>query len=740
MTVLSAKKDGGKYGHIDFKPPKGVAEAAERGLELRKETGEGGLSTKEAGKMKIGSGVARAVSLSKRQNQSPETIRMMVGFFARHSAYKKKHKKEPKGPARISWLLWGGDPGEAWANKIKNQMERADEKAKKSKSSASAHHPPSSMTLENLEQIIRDIKDLVGLIDPEDELEGWVEDLVSQSKTQLSNVTNYLENKEDPTIIASKEDGDSDYVPKKYLGSLKGKERKSRRREIDVRRDEPSDDPKSYRPFRSDKDPKTGEPRKTRRSEHTLAYEKMFGKPKASTVSADAKLDKALKNKSDASGVPVSILRQVYKRGLAAWRTGHRPGANQHQWGMARVNSFLTGGKTRYTADKDLWEKHKSKASTLSGMAFPKPHDAWKKLRGKLPIPTEFEGHEGVWEDKIAPRLGVSPKASVEQRAPVIGGRRRYHHRPLTTWKLQGRKGFLTLTTDPMEAKTWNRLKSKRHVAMPRIKDVFEVRLKGDKKLWAIHHEPLSYPPEEDWYLFIDTFFRWRAMSKDALKPAKESDLKEFLEWVLIPEREDVRVQQRRRQEIAIPFNLKQKRDDKIEKVRKQIWMDTGLKEKVKWAKSTLAFLAKNKIAHRDLDPSNLGKTAKGRTVITNLAESRSQGKNIGRIGRVRGSYNTISSSKSSFAQTVQAIHSLMEPEAPELTSVQLLSGSGRRVYGLVHMDEHMRAAVLAAAGVGSFDPAKVEKGLSKLFKFAEMHGEKAYRLYDKVVLSLEGM
>jgi hypothetical protein len=34
------------------------------------------------------------------------------------------------------------------------------------------------------------------------------------------------------------------------------------------------------------------------------------------------------------------------KRGMAAWKTGHRPGANQEQWGYARVNSFLTGGKT----------------------------------------------------------------------------------------------------------------------------------------------------------------------------------------------------------------------------------------------------------------------------------------------------------------------------------------------------------------------------------------------------------
>jgi hypothetical protein len=31
----------------------------------------------------------------------------------------------------------------------------------------------------------------------------------------------------------------------------------------------------------------------------------------------------------------------------------------KEQWGVARVYSFVMGGKTRSTADKDLWEKHK---------------------------------------------------------------------------------------------------------------------------------------------------------------------------------------------------------------------------------------------------------------------------------------------------------------------------------------------------------------------------------------------
>ena len=80
------------------------------------------------------------------------------------------------------------------------------------------------------------------------------------------------------------------------------------------------------------------------------------------TVNEDVQLDekiKGLENKSKKSGIAYGILKKVYDRGMEAWRSGHRPGATQHQWAFARVNSFITGGKTRTTADKDLWAQHK---------------------------------------------------------------------------------------------------------------------------------------------------------------------------------------------------------------------------------------------------------------------------------------------------------------------------------------------------------------------------------------------
>jgi hypothetical protein len=68
-----------------------------------------------------------------------------------------------------------------------------------------------------------------------------------------------------------------------------------------------------------------------------------------------------LKKKAEQTGISYGILKQVYDRGVAAWRTGHRPGTTPSQWGFARVNSFATGGRTRQTTDADLWAKHKGK-------------------------------------------------------------------------------------------------------------------------------------------------------------------------------------------------------------------------------------------------------------------------------------------------------------------------------------------------------------------------------------------
>jgi len=387
--------------------------------------------------------------------------------------------------------------------------------------------------------------------------------------------------------------------------------------------------------------------------------------------------------------------------------------------------------------------------------AFKVPHDAWKHIKhGNLDQPDEFVEHPKMWK-RIAKRLGIDPERGVRQRAPVIGGRRRYHHRPLTTWELPKQAGSITLTPDKMEGKAWNRMKSKRHPAMPVVHDVFEVRLRGKKPMWAIHHDTLRWPPEQDWLLFVDTFFRWRAMQYGGLRPADPEDVQEFLEYVAAvdePSVYDPSEVRRRRPDQAIPF-AKKERGDHLMKARQSVWRDPGLERKVRWAKSILSFLKQNNVKHRDLDPSNLGKTRRGKTVVTNIAESRSKGRNTGRTGRISGSGapsrpipindhdNHFGPSKvAPLLRTAQAYSFLIEgPDAPLLESSAFLSGGTRRTVGLIHLCPYKRAALLEAAfGIG-FPEETVRKGLKKLEELANYHGEKAWHVYEVCKKRLAG-
>jgi len=75
----------------------------------------------------------------------------------------------------------------------------------------------------------------------------------------------------------------------------------------------------------------------------------------------DESSDAGLAAKAKKSGISIETLRKVYRRGVAAWNSGHRPGTTPQQWGMARVNSYITKGKgTYHGADKDLREEEES--------------------------------------------------------------------------------------------------------------------------------------------------------------------------------------------------------------------------------------------------------------------------------------------------------------------------------------------------------------------------------------------
>lgn len=121
------------------------------------------------------------------------------------------------------------------------------------------------------------------------------------------------------------------------------------------------DDPKAYKELPGD----TKGKKMLQTSRHTKKYHDMFGEEKVNEEEKKQSTDRSpidnsavetgLKNKSEDTGVPIGILRAVMRRGMAAWKSGHRPGAGQEQWGYARVNSFLTKGKGTWgKADKDL--------------------------------------------------------------------------------------------------------------------------------------------------------------------------------------------------------------------------------------------------------------------------------------------------------------------------------------------------------------------------------------------------
>ena len=129
------------------------------------------------------------------------------------------------------------------------------------------------------------------------------------------------------------------YWPIKYYRGLSTRKTRQRKREITRRAKMSFKNPKAYRPFKTDRGVKT------RKSSYTERFHRKY--PDAKSLSEIAK----------ATGISKSILDTVYDRGMAAWRTGHRPGASQQAWGMARVHSFVMKGKTWRTADSDLARK-----------------------------------------------------------------------------------------------------------------------------------------------------------------------------------------------------------------------------------------------------------------------------------------------------------------------------------------------------------------------------------------------
>lgn len=163
--------------------------------------------------------------------------------------------------------------------------------------------------------------------------------------------------------------------PDPYMKDLDDKTEKKKKEQMKKQAEMDDDDPDAYKEMPgSEEARKSG---KTKTSDHTKKYHELYGDEDEKNESAnklvvneaddtekkstdrgpleDDAMETGLKNKAKESGVPIGILRAVMRRGLAAWKTGHRPGAAQAQWGYARVNAFLTKGEGTWGgADSDL--------------------------------------------------------------------------------------------------------------------------------------------------------------------------------------------------------------------------------------------------------------------------------------------------------------------------------------------------------------------------------------------------
>ena len=164
-----------------------------------------------------------------------------------------------------------------------------------------------------------------------------------------------VDEKEDPDLKKKKGTQPAKYFAKDAEGDEMAKSTKDKRDAHFKKQAKKDDDTKSaYKPAPGDATAKT------KPSKYTNKMKKLF--PDLYKEMVDESATKSLQKKADASGISLGILKKVFDRGLAAWKGGHRPGTTAVQWGHARVNSFISGGKTRTTGDADLWKQHKGKS------------------------------------------------------------------------------------------------------------------------------------------------------------------------------------------------------------------------------------------------------------------------------------------------------------------------------------------------------------------------------------------
>lgn len=130
LTAMERTPSGALYGPrrveemrttfrgISFVPPASVRDQAAEGLELVAAGHRGGTDI----------GYGRAVQLATMPFVYPRDVYRMKDYFARHAVDLRSPaaRRGEITPGVIAHLIWGGDPGREWAERVVAQMDKRE--------------------------------------------------------------------------------------------------------------------------------------------------------------------------------------------------------------------------------------------------------------------------------------------------------------------------------------------------------------------------------------------------------------------------------------------------------------------------------------------------------------------------------------------------------------------------------------------------------------------------------------
>lgn len=342
--------------------PKAVRDAAMRGLRLSYKNNYGGWEF---------FGIARAIQLALVPKVPMRTRERMVRYLEAHEKDKAgSNFGNDAKPSRgyMAWLNWGGDPAVAWNARdgIARATYGASARRRNSAASTAAVKVGAKVGLKGAGKLVPVVGEVLMAYDMAQEgrrlyrerKEGKKHSLreagarLASSALVGSEGVEWAQKKlEDRKAKKNPRDLRGRFIPPRYLAGLSASEKKQRIAELTTSRDAYGTGDFSELP--SDRlarkkglvkmSPYSQEAR-ARGIEWRGSTDEMAGRVLAyyGVRSGKRELSEAL--------------RLSYARGLAAWKSGgHRPGATARNWADARVHSFVTGGKTTWTGDADLF-------------------------------------------------------------------------------------------------------------------------------------------------------------------------------------------------------------------------------------------------------------------------------------------------------------------------------------------------------------------------------------------------